>query len=667
VVEFGPTLARMRRAAGQSQLAVARALSLDLTTIERLERGDQRAPDRQLVLDLARVLALSEPQTDELLWAANHLPLRAVGAEPPKSRAVALFVDHENVYIALMELLRALPPDAQAIERRRVEPAWLASCLRTAAEKIGWIKVALVVADWERLPPGQVKEYLKLRYQIDYNLPGRNNADLKLSDAIRNVLEDDEYADVDTYVLVTGDGGYLAVLDTLLRRQKNVQVWGVRGATNAVLQRNATTSAWVEDLVGMPAPRPPQIRADPDDGRVNLAPLAPVDAVSPNGHAAMPLGNEVSRLEAMAIHLARHLRTRSWTFITFVRFLSFLNETEVFGPTREEQLAWLTHAKETGVLREEVIDDPNDSTRIARRFYLNENHPLVERALQIRTRVGEVVPAAGRGLAFGMVIDRLVNDPELQLNDVQAKSWLTWFTDAGYLQAEGVPHFRKEGVTVTLLRQNPGYWDTPAAPDEASSHDNLQALSEFGAVRLANFLERHPHFGWMALSQLLNQMTDGVPGRGFGALTLTRQTAKQVIALAQESGLLSIEQIPNLKTGGATTVARLNRDAARIQDLLAMRDSLVRRLAEMLTSRPAVSRSLFQATIADRTALSFDDAAAWIDLLAGEGLFVQEVDHDGAVTSLRADLQDLIVSRVLYGSLHGASETIRVESRPFGA
>src|SRR5262249_56898734 len=101
---------------------------------------------------------------------------------------------------------------------------------------------------------------------------------------------------------------------------------------------------------------------DPEDGRATLAPLASVEAVSPNGHTPMPLGNEVSRLEAMAIHLARHLRTRSWTFITFVRFLSFLNETEVFGPTREEQLAWLTHAKETGVLREEVIDDPNDST-----------------------------------------------------------------------------------------------------------------------------------------------------------------------------------------------------------------------------------------------------------------------------------------------------------------
>jgi len=637
VVEFGATLARLRRNTGKTTTTLARTLNVDPVYLERLERGDGRAPDRQFVLDVARALELSETQIDELLWSANHLPLRAQATDSREAHAVALFVDHENVYIALNELLKSLPVEIQVQERRKIDPSSLALTLRSAAEQIGWVKAALAVADWERLPAGQVKEYLKLRYQIDYNLPGRNNADLKLTDAIRNTLEDDAEDEIDTYILVTGDGGYLTILDTLLRRQKQVHVWGVRGTVNGVLQQNASATAWVEDLLGIPA-IPPEKQ-----------PIAVVEG--PRAAAIGNIGNDVTRLEALAIHLSRYLRQRSWTFITFVRFLNFLAETGVFGSSREEQLAWLSHAKETGVLREEIVDDPSDPTRIARRFSLNEAHPLVVRAQGIRHRVGETVPTNGRGLAFGVVIDRLISDPELQLTDVQAKNWLTWFAETNYLQAEQVPHFRKEGVTVTLLRLNPTNWDLPVAEVE---EERAETAAEAAVVRLANFLERHPHFGWMALSQLLNHMSESASS-GPLASAPNRQRAKQAIAAAQECGLLIVEQIPNLKTGGATTVARLNREAPRVAELLNLRDTLVRRLAEMLVSRSSISRATFQVSLVDRLGLNLEEANAWIDLLASEGLFVQDLDHDGAPGPLRVDHQDLIVSRILFGALQSTA------------
>lgn len=640
-MEFGETLARLRKSAGTTTTALAQAVGLDPLTIDRIERGESLDLERQLVLDLARALSLNDAQTDELLWSANHLPRASQPHGSDDTHVVALFVDHENVYIALSELIRALPPDVQAQERRKIEPGALALKLRSAAEEIGWIKTALAVADWERLPAGQVKEYLKLRYQVDYNLPGRNNADLKLSDAIRDVLESDEYADVDSYVLVTGDGGYLAVVETLLRRHKRVYVWGVRGATNHLLVQNATGFSWIDEMLGIAAGTS---NGGNDRDLHDTSPSAGHDADT----AGMPVGNDVSRLEALAIHLARYLEARSWSFITFVRFLGFLDETGVFGQTREEQLAWLSHAKETQVIREEIVDDPGDPTRIARRFYLNTSHPLVKRAQAIRARVGEIVPLAGRGLAFGVVIDRLINDPQLHLTDVQAKNWLTWFTDAGLLLAEQVPHFRKEGVTVTLLRQAPGAWDDVAHPDEEADRSRLEQAAEFTVIRLANFLDRHPHFGWMALSQLLNRITASFGGGSVMVPVMTRQDAKLAIALAQERGYISLEQIPNLKTGGATTVARLNRENRRVAELLAVRDALIRRLAAMLVSRPAVSRSVFQAAVADQHGLSHDEAGEWTDLLIVEGIFLYEPSHDGTAGIIRADQQDLIVSRVLF-------------------
>ena len=654
MVEFGATLARFRQLSGISTVSLGRMVNLDPSVIDQYEAGGARAPDRQLVLDFAQTMALTEAQTDELLWSANYLPQRNPPAEARDVHNVALFVDHENVYIALSEMLKSLPLSAQAVERRKVETAALASALRTAAEEIGFVKQALAIADWERLPPGQPKEYAKLRYKVEYNLPGRNSADLKLSDAMRTVLESNENTDIDTYILVTGDGGYLAVLDTLLRRQKQVHVWSVRGATSVVLHQNATKTAWVEDMLGVTLPLPPNGRAEAEVRSVAL----PLDGQSTTTEPArvnpgMSIGNDVSRLEALSIHLTRHLRQRSWSYITFVRFLSFLAETGVFGPSREEQLAWLSHAKETGVLREEIMDDPTDPTRIARRFRLDDRHQFVERANAISARISEVVPVGGRGLAFGVVIDRLINDPGLALTDVQAKNWLTWFTDNGYLLAEAVPHFRKEGVTVTLLRQNPGYWDPTSTVDVSVDRERPDFLADGCVIRLVNFLERHPHFAWMALSQLLNQMSDA-RGALSDAAALTRQRSKGAIALAQEKALIIVEQIPNMKTGGTTTVARLNRESARVNELLNLREALVRRLGELLVSRPSVSRGMFQAILVEKLALAPDEASAWIELMVEEGLFTSDSEQDGFASSLRVDHQDLIVSRILFRALQGS-------------
>src|SRR5207248_11120409 len=128
-----------------------------------------------------------------------------------------------------------------------------------------------------------------------------------------------------------------------------------------------------------------------------------------------------------------------------------------------------------------------------------------------------------------------------------------------------------------------------------------------------------------------------------------------------EHGFIQVEQIPNLKTGGTTTVARLNREIPRVGELLTLRESLVRRLAEMLVSRPSVSRGLFQASIVDKLGVAYEDAEAWIDLMLSEGLFSVDLDHDVAAGgALRVDHQDLIVSRILFSAMQGSSDPQRI-------
>ena len=158
----------------------------------------------------------------------------------------------------------------------------------------------------------------------------------------------------------------------------------------------------------------------------------------------------------------------------------------------------------------------------------------------------------------------------------------------------------------------------------------------------------------MALSQLLNQMSDTRGGSGADVVAQNRQRAKQAIALAQENLFIIVEQIPNLKTGGTTTVARLNRESPRVTELLNLREALVRRLGELLVSRPSVSRGMFQASVVEKFGLSFEDTVAWIDVLIEEGLFTSDSDRDGTAGALRVDHQDLIVSRILFRALHNS-------------
>ncbi len=65
------TTYRLRR--GLSQNALARAVGVSPSTVNNLESG-QRHPTRELALQLAATLDLSETEADELLVAARHSP-----------------------------------------------------------------------------------------------------------------------------------------------------------------------------------------------------------------------------------------------------------------------------------------------------------------------------------------------------------------------------------------------------------------------------------------------------------------------------------------------------------------------------------------------------------------------------------------------------------------
>src|SRR5579871_2901987 len=157
---------------------------------------------------------------------------------------VALFVDHENIFIGLKEMLGLRAPDrgdaaAKAAYQQQNQSlaATLATGLRREVERIGPLRVAFAVANFSQFDffhhPGV---YAQCGIDPRYNLAGRNSADIFLTNLVNEVISDTRYADVDTYILVTGDGGYLNLVDMLLKKSRQVRVWGVSGHTSHLMQ-----------------------------------------------------------------------------------------------------------------------------------------------------------------------------------------------------------------------------------------------------------------------------------------------------------------------------------------------------------------------------------------------------------------------------------------------
>ena len=139
---------------------------------------------------------------------------------------VALFVDHENIFIGLKELLGIRSPDrtdpaakAAYQAHNQMLAATLAAGLRREAEKLGPLRAAFAVANFQQYDffhhPGI---YAQCGFEPRYNVAGRNSADTFITNLVNEVVGDTRFSDVDTYVLVSGDGGYFYVVKMLDRK-----------------------------------------------------------------------------------------------------------------------------------------------------------------------------------------------------------------------------------------------------------------------------------------------------------------------------------------------------------------------------------------------------------------------------------------------------------------
>jgi transcriptional regulator with XRE-family HTH domain len=107
---FGSLLSGFRQRAGLAQNALARTASINVGTVNRLERGLRLPATRRQVLDLADALALDMAETNRLLNAAD-LPAEGFGPAitgNPVICALAGILQDESISSAEREEILAI-------------------------------------------------------------------------------------------------------------------------------------------------------------------------------------------------------------------------------------------------------------------------------------------------------------------------------------------------------------------------------------------------------------------------------------------------------------------------------------------------------------------------------------------------------------------------------
>src|SRR3990170_8782670 len=153
----------------------------------------------------------------------------------PKTQSMAVFCDFENVALGVRDAKNAEFDIRKVLERLLLK---------------GNIVVKKAYCDWERY-----KEFKKVMHEAAFELieiphvrqSGKNSADIRMVvDALALCYTK---AHVDTFVVVSGDSDFSALVSKLRENAKNVIGVGVKNSTSDLLISNCDEFIYYDDLV----------------------------------------------------------------------------------------------------------------------------------------------------------------------------------------------------------------------------------------------------------------------------------------------------------------------------------------------------------------------------------------------------------------------------------
>ncbi len=494
-----------------------------------------------------------------------------------QTKNVAVYIDFENIAISLNEQGFVVNLD-HLIER-----------FVTQAKAHGQVVKMAAYAPWGQrgaLPPlvdsngREIADDAPSRLamaNIDpvFNLPGKNSADVRIA---RDVITDAGHSDsADLYILASGDRDFNDVLNTLSKRGLSVVVWGVRGSTSRMLEKNQNiTVDYIDDFTNM--------QTHESLGSVSLDDEI-IDDFIPSQWTSVILQFD---------RLTNDLDAESVSNRQLVEQLQTVGA--VISRPRGEDL--VSQAISLGLLK------PLSNTG---HLTLNYNHPVVEKtrliAERVVSRVENTLEVRGWDyvnygfLLKGLAMDNELDRPGCNADDQWRSHWIDALVREGLLERQLVPHRHNPDDLVPVIKLCEPYSAGITQPQTSieseagemdwtriSVHD-LQQMEPTTAdmvLRVVVSIEQFTSFrsfAWCPLGSLHRRLRAFDTGMSF-----QRAVEYLVAHLAAH-----LDEYPNPQSEYNTKGISIVPESTIVQGILAQRDEFVRRLLDLYDQNMLIS------------------------------------------------------------------------------
>lgn len=497
-----------------------------------------------------------------------------------QSKNVAVYIDFENIAISLNEQGFVVNLD-HLIDRFVMQ-----------AKAHGHVVKMAAYAPWGQrgtLPPlvdsngREVADEAPSRLalaSIDpvFNLPGKNSADIRIA---RDVLTDASHSDAaDVYIVASGDRDFNEVLNTLLKRNRTVIVWGVRGSTSRQLEKNpGLTIEYIEDFTNLQTHQSLSTSAVNDESADSFTP---------------------SQWSSVIIQFDRLAAKLEVSELTTHRLIEQLQTVgAVVSAARGEDL--VSQAISLGILK-----------LVANNGYvmLNMDHPVADKTLLICRRIVQRVENTlqVRGWEYvnygfllkGLAMDRELDRPGCNIDDQWRSHWIDCLVREQVLERQLVPHRHNPDDLVPVIKLCEDY---PVRPDSAPAQDIPQNEDDEGAswsgvsmwdlqqlqpdtaemvVRIVVSVEQFTsfrNFAWCPLGSLHRRLRDFDTGMSF----------QRAVEYLIENDTALVQEYPNPQSTYLTKGISINADNPIARVILDQRDAFIRLLLALYDRNMLIS------------------------------------------------------------------------------
>lgn len=375
----------------------------------------------------------------------------------PKAPKVTVLLDYENLHIGLKQ--RGWRPDAKA----------LIEATRQAASDLGAIVRMTAYADWKLLEQNDKRDWQReltsigIDTQYVLNERGKNTADMKIADAVRDLVERNANAPdaVDVIVLGTNDRDFRATVEKARERGQRIVLLAIKGGLSRHLL----------DLLD-----PKEIRYI--DEYLSMKPgQQPDNATSVHPKPTDPLAG-------LLVNTATWLYKQGWFYADF-------DEVAVSVATDGTGAEQLRQAIKAGLLTcQRKVDAAGPYETIA----LSRKHPLAKGIQRLVEWTPKQVDYSlnTKGMPYvdtnylckGMTFDRQLLELGIGQQRREAEQWLALLEKAGLLVTDERTHPTTPGKLITTWcipspeNKNATGEESKMPPEEAESLNKSSTTDE---------------------------------------------------------------------------------------------------------------------------------------------------------------------------------------------